>query len=105
MKFIDDKLKKYNHDILREANCFIPFMCETIKSGNYDVDFNNDYYEIQFMYSILDEDQIKRIKIFSKVFKIELTKINYVETVRIPNSVYKEYIRESMEIDLKQDFV
>lgn len=105
MKFIDEKLIKYDNDILREATYFIPFMCETIKSGNYDVKFNNDYYDVQFLYSILDEDQIKRIKTFSKVFKIELTKINYVETVRIPNSVYKEYIKENMEIELKQDFV
>lgn len=105
MKFIDDKLIKYDNDTLKEATCFIPFMCETIKSGNYDVNFNNDCYEVQFMYSILHDDQIKRIKKFSKVFKIELTNINGVETVCIPNSVYKEYIKESMEIELKQDFV
>lgn len=105
MNFIDDKLMKYDNDILKEATCFIPFMCETIKSGNYDVKFNNDCYEVQFMYSILYKDQIQRIKKFSKVFNIELTNIDGVETVRIPNSVYKEYIKESMEIDLKQDFV
>ncbi len=105
MNFIEDKLQKYDHDVCKEADCFITFMCDTIKSGNYDVEFNNDCYEVQFMYSILHKDQIKRIKKFIKVFKIELTKINDVETVLIPNSLYKEYIKESMEIELIQDFV
>ena len=105
MKFIVDKLTKYDNDVCKEAECFIHFMCETIKSGNYDVNFNNDSYEVQFMYSILSIDQLIRIKKFIKVFKIELTKIDDVETVRIPNSLYKEYIKESMEIELKQDFV
>lgn len=105
MKFINDKLIKYDKDVLKEADCFIPFMCETIKSGNYDVKFNNDCYEVQFMYSLLYKDQIQRIKKFSKVFKIELTKIDGVETVCIPNPLYKEYIKENMEIELKQDFV
>jgi hypothetical protein len=105
MNFIIEKLNNYKYDVCKEADCFITFMCETIKSGNYDVEFNNDYYEVQFLYSILDKDQIKRIKKFIKVFKIVLTKINDVETVLIPNSLYKEYIKESMEIDLRQDFV
>lgn len=105
MNFINDKLMKYDNDVCREANCFITFMCDTIKSGNYDVKFNNDCYEVQFQYSLLYEDQIERIKTFSKVLKIELTKIDGVETVRIPNTLYKEYINENMEIELKQDFV
>lgn len=105
MKFIDDNLVQYDNDVLKEAECFIPFMCETIKSGNYDVKFNNDFYEIQFMFSMLDKGQLRRIKTFSKEFKIELAIIDGVENVRIPNSLYKEYIKERMEIELNTDFV
>ena len=108
MKILDnilEPLKDCDEMVIKEAQCFIPFICETISCGDWIVEFKDNYYYVPFDTSFMDMEQKHRFKILGKLLDIKFIMYDGVTCVTIPNELYKTYKKDNMLEAIKQDFV
>lgn len=109
MKILDEilePLKDCDEMVIKEAECFIPFICETISCGEWLVEFKDNYYYVPFDPIFMDMEQKQRFNILGKLLDINFTKMDDgVTCVTIPNELYKTYKKDNMLEAIKQDFV
>ena len=108
MKILDnilEPLKDCDEMVIKEAKCFIPFICETISCGDWAVEFKDNYYYVPFDTAFMDMEQKQRFKIFGKLLDIKFIMYDGVTCVTIPNELYKTYKKDNMLEAIKQDFV
>ena len=109
MKILDkilEPLKDCDELIVKEAQCFIPYICETISCGDWVVEFKDNYYYVPFSTAFMDTEQKHRFKIIGKWLDIKFIKMeDGITYVTIPNELYKTYKKDNMLEAIKQDFV
>ena len=108
MKILDnilEPLKDCDEMVIKEAKCFIPFICETISCGDWAVEFKDNYYYVPFDTAFMDTEQKHRFKIIGKLLDIKFIMYDGVTCVTIPNELYKTYKKDNMLEAIKQDFV
>lgn len=109
MKILDEilePLKDCDEMVIKEAKCFIPFICETISCGEWLVEFKDNYYYVPFDPIFMDMEQKQRFNILGKLLDINFIKMDDgVTCVTIPNELYKTYKKDNMLEAIKQDFV
>ncbi len=109
MKILDkilEPLKDCDGLVIKEAQCFIPYICETISCGDWVVEFKDNYYYVPFSTAFMDAEQKHRFKIIGKWLDIKFIKMeDGITYVTIPNELYKTYKKDNMLEAIKQDFV
>lgn len=109
MKTLDkilEPLKDCDELIVKEAQCFIPYICETISCGAWHVEFKDNYFYVPFSTAFMDTEQKHRFKILGKWLDINFIKMDDgITYVKIPNELYKTYKKDNMLEAIKQDFV
>lgn len=109
MKTLDkilEPLKDCDELIVKEAQCFIPYICETISCGAWHVEFKDNYFYVPFSTAFMDTEQKHRFKILGKWLDIKFIKMDDgITYVTIPNELYKTYKKDNMLEAIKQDFV
>ena len=109
MKILDKILEPFkdcDEMVIKEAQCFIPYICETISCGDWVVEFKDNYYYVPFSTAFMDTDQKHRFKILGKWLDIDFIKMDDgITYVKIPNELYKTYKKDNMLEEIKQDFV
>lgn len=109
MKILDkilEPLKDCDELIVKEAQCFIPYICETISCGAWHVEFKDNYFYVPFSTAFMDTEQKHRFKILGKWLDIKFIKMDDgITYVTIPNELYKTYKKDNMLEAIKQDFV
>ena len=109
MKILDkilEPLKDCDEMIIKEAQCFIPYICETISCGAWQIEFKDNYYYVPFSTAFMNYEQKHRFKILGKWLDINFIKMDDGLTyVTIPNELYKTYKKDNMLEAIKQDFV
>jgi hypothetical protein len=109
MKILDkilEPLKDCDELIIKEAQCFIPYICETISCGAWHVEFKDNYFYVPFSTAFMDTEQKHRFKILGKWLDIKFIKMDDgITYVTIPNELYKTYKKDNMLEAIKEDFV
>lgn len=109
MKILDkilEPLKDCDELVIKEAQCFLPFIFETIACGDWQVEFKDKYYYVPFTTLFMDNAQKDRFKILGKILDINFVKQDDgITYVTIPNELYKTYKNDNMLEAIKQDFV
>lgn len=109
MKILDKILEPFkdcDEMVIKEAQCFIPYICETISCGDWVVEFKDNYYYVPFSTAFMDTEQKHRFKIIGKWLDIKFIKMDDgITYVTIPNELYKTYKKDNMLEAIKQDFV
>lgn len=109
MKTLDKILEPFkdcDEMVIKEAQCFIPYICETISCGDWVVEFKDNYYYVPFSTAFMDTEQKHRFKIIGKWLDIKFIKMDDgITYVTIPNELYKTYKKDNMLEAIKQDFV
>lgn len=108
MKILDnilEPLKDCDELVKKEAKCFIPYICEAISCGDWQIEFKDNYYYVPFTTVFMDTAQKHRFKILGKLLDINFINASGVTCVTIPNELYKIYKKDNMLEAIKQDFV